>query len=153
MSIKQEVDLLRRIPLFENIDLAKIKLLAFASERICFEQGNELCTQGEIGDAAYVIIDGEADVTVENNGQATVVATLGKNAFVGEISILTDVPRTATVTAKTRVEALRITKELFYRMISEFPQMGLEIMRVLSLRLADTTRDLTEARAKLKAAG
>ncbi len=153
MSIKQEVDLLRRIPLFENIDLAKIKLLAFASERICFEQGNEMCRQGEIGDAAYVIIDGEADVSVENDSGSTVVATLGKNAFVGEISILTDVPRTATVTAKTRVEALRITKELFYRMISEFPQMGLEIMRVLSMRLADTTRDLTEARAKLNAAG
>ena len=90
---------------------------------------------------------------MENDSGSTVVATLGKNAFVGEISILTDVPRTATVTAKTRVEALRITKELFYRMISEFPQMGLEIMRVLSMRLADTTRDLTEARAKLNAAG
>lgn len=153
MSIKEEVDLLRRIPLFENIDLAKIKLLAFASERICFDQGQDLCQQGEIGDAAYVIIDGEADVSVENEGGSTVVATLGKNAFVGEISILTDTPRTATVTAKSRVEALRITKDLFYRMISEFPQMGLEIMRVLSLRLADTTRDLTEARAKLATAG
>lgn len=153
MSIKQEVDLLRRIPLFENIDLAKIKLLAFASERICFEQGHEMCRQGEIGDAAYVIIDGEAEVSVEGDKGSTVVATLGKNAFVGEISILTDVPRTATVTAKTKVEALRITKELFYRMISEFPQMGLEIMRVLSMRLADTTRDLTEARAKLNTVG
>ncbi len=153
MSIKEEVDLLRRIPLFENIDLAKIKLLAFASERVRFDQGQRLCTQGEIGDAAYVIIDGEADVTVDNGDGATVVATLGKNAFVGEISILTDVPRTATVTAKTPVEALLITKELFYRMITEFPQMGLEIMRVLSLRLADTTRALTEARAKLNAAG
>ena len=62
MSIQDEVSVLRRIPLFAHINAQKLKLLAFTSERIVFEAGQTLFLQGEEGDAAYVIIDGRADV-------------------------------------------------------------------------------------------
>ncbi|MSO65114.1 MAG: cyclic nucleotide-binding domain-containing protein [Alphaproteobacteria bacterium] len=145
MSLNDEVELLRTIPLFANIEPSKLKLLAFTSERLTFRKGQNLCTQGEMGDAAFIIIDGEADVLVEVGGKVTPVTRVGKHSVVGEIAILCDVPRTATVQALTDVTVLRISKELFFRLVREFPQMGLAIMRELAQRLERTTSQLTRA--------
>lgn len=145
MSLNEEVELLRKIPLFANLEPSKLKLLAFTSERITYDAGQVLFYQGDMGDAAYIIVDGEAEVKVGTpNGDIT-VATLSRNDFVGEIAILCDVPRTATVQAKTRVVTLRIAKDLFFRLIAEFPQMSVEIMRELASRLEHTTAQLREA--------
>ncbi|MCH8154505.1 MAG: cyclic nucleotide-binding domain-containing protein, partial [Proteobacteria bacterium] len=105
-----------------------------------------LCEQGDIGDAAYIIIEGTADVIVTRD-TPLVVAQVGKNDIVGEIAILVDIPRTATVTATSELTALKITKDLFFRMVTDFPEMGVEIMRVLAQRLEATTADLMKARA------
>ncbi|QPC43618.1 cyclic nucleotide-binding domain-containing protein [Kaustia mangrovi] len=148
-SIKDEVDLLRRIPLFANVEPHRLKLLAFTSERVRFEAGQELFHQGDPGDAAYVIISGSAEVVVDTQDGELAVATLDKNAFVGEIAILCDVPRTATVRAVGQLETLKIMKDHFLRMVAEFPEMAVEIMRVLAQRLSRTTAELTEARNRL----
>jgi CRP-like cAMP-binding protein len=146
VSIEQEVEILRKIPLFANIESAKLKLMCFASERITFKEGQSLCEQGDIGDAAYIIIEGTADVIVIRD-TPLVVAQVGKNDIIGEIAILVDIPRTATVTATSELTALKITKDLFFRMVTDFPEMGVEIMRVLAQRLEATTADLMKARA------
>ena len=65
MSLAQEYELLRRVPFFAEIEPAKLKLLAFMSERVGFDDGKLLCRQGDPGDAAYLIIEGE----VENRGR------------------------------------------------------------------------------------
>lgn len=149
MSIEQEVELLRKIPLFANIDPARLKLMAFASERLTFKAKQELFHQGDVGDAAYILIDGTAEVIVDTDEGPMVVAEVGKNDFVGEIAILCDVPRTATIAAKGEVVALKITKDLFFNMVMDFPEMGVEVMRVLAHRLEQTTAALTEARNAL----
>ena len=149
MSIDQEVDILRKIPLFANIDSAKLKLMCFASRRLTFQVGQSLCTQGEPGDSAYIIIDGNADVVVENKGPL-VVAKMGRNDIIGEIAILCDVPRTASVVATSELTALEITKDLFFRMVTDFPEMGVEVMRVLAHRLEVTTAQLLKAREAAK---
>lgn len=142
MSLDQEVATLKQIPLFANIDNAKLKLMAFASERVSFKPGQTLCRQGDVGDAAYIIIDGRAEVTVDTDEGPYRVAEVSANDIVGEIAILIDVPRTATVTATSPVTTLRITKELFFRMVTDFPEMALEVMRVLAHRLEATTAQL-----------
>ncbi len=58
MSLNEEVELLRKIPLFANIEPAKLKLLAFTSERLRFAANQELCDQGDMGDAGFIIIEG-----------------------------------------------------------------------------------------------
>jgi len=148
VSLNEEVELLRRIPLFAKLDSSKLKLLAFTSERLTFEAGQNLFEQGDMGDAAYIIVDGEADVVVATPSGPIIVATVSRNAIVGEIAILCDVPRTAAVQAKTSLVTLRISKDLFYRMINEFPEMAVEVMRVLASRLEKTTAQLREAMSK-----
>lgn len=150
MSLNEEVDLLRRVPLFAKLEPSKLKLLAFTSERLTFQAGQSLFRQGDMGDAAYVIMDGQADVQVDTPQGPLTVAQLKRDAFVGEIAILCDVPRTATVTATTELVALRIAKELFFRLVTEFPQMAVEIMRVLAQRLEKTTADLRDANNKVR---
>jgi CRP-like cAMP-binding protein len=147
MGLEQEVEILRRIPLFQNIEPSKLKLMAFASERVTFAEGTALFDQGEEGDAAYIVLDGTADVRVTGErGEAITVAQVGANDIVGEIAILCDVPRTASVVATGELTTLKITKELFFRMVHDFPQIGVEVMRVLAHRLETTTRQLRAAR-------
>ncbi|HEX9789438.1 MAG TPA: cyclic nucleotide-binding domain-containing protein [Kiloniellales bacterium] len=145
MSIEQEVEILRKIPLFANIDPAKLKLMCFASERLTFKPGQSLFDQGDSADSAYIIASGTADVIVTTD-KPTVVAKLAQNDIVGEIAILCEVPRTATVTATSELTTLRITKDLFFRMVTDFPEMGVEVMRVLAHRLEQTTAQLTKER-------
>ena len=144
MSLAEEVELLKRIPLFANIEVSKLKLLAFTSERIAYKAGETLFNQDEMGDSAHIIMDGEADIVVNTPSGPLTVATMQKNDFVGEIAILCDVPRTATVKAKTDMITLCINKDLFFRLVTEFPEMAVEIMRVLAQRLEATTKELAQ---------
>ena len=150
MSIEQEVEILRQIPLFANIDTAKLKLMCFASERLTYKNGQTLFHQGDPGDSAYIVLDGEAEVIAETPAGPVSVAMLGRNDIIGEIAILCDVPRTASVKAAGELVTLKITKDLFFRMVTDFPEMGLEIMRVLAHRLEHTTAQLSAARSGQK---
>ncbi len=147
MGLNEEVELLRNIPLFANIAPSKLKLLAFTSERISYDADQVLFSQGEIGDAAFIIIDGEADITIDTPQGPITVATVGRNDIIGEIAILCDVPRTASVRAKDKLETLVISKDLFFRLIMEFPQIAVEIMRELAQRLNRANEKLREALA------
>ena len=101
MSLNEEVELLRQIPMFQKVEQSKLKLLAFTSERLTFPAGEMVCEQGEPGDSMYVIVQGDADVIVNLPNGPLTVAQLHKNSFFGEIAILCDIPRTATIKAKT----------------------------------------------------
>jgi CRP-like cAMP-binding protein len=150
MSLLQEYELLRRVPFFAEIEPARLKLLAFMSERVGFDPGKTLCRQGDPADAAFLIIDGEADVILEGKDGPITVATLGPNDTVGEMGILGDVPRNATVKAKTRLVALRIAKDPFMRMVREFPTMAVSIMRELAHRLDMNNHLLRDALSEVR---
>jgi CRP/FNR family transcriptional regulator, cyclic AMP receptor protein len=150
MSLKEEYELLRRVPYFAEIEPAKLKLLAFMSERVAFDPGMRLFRQGDPGDAAYLIISGEAEVTRETPSGPVLLATLGANEIVGDMAILGDVPRNATVSAKTRLVTLRISKEPFMRMVREFPSMAVAMMQELAGRLAATNDQLGATVAELR---
>lgn len=148
MTLEEDVELLSNIPLFAKIEPSKLKLLAFTSQRLTFNAGDSLFKQGDDGDALYVIIEGEADVLVDTPGGQITVATMGKHDFVGDIAVLCDVPRTATVTATSKLTTMRITKDLFFQLVCQFPQIAVEIMRELAHRLDVTTRRLQDVVSK-----
>lgn len=149
MSLDTDTAALRKIPLFRGVDDQKLRLLAFLSERIRFEEGEALVEEGDFGDTAYIILEGRADVVIATPGGEQRVASVGENDFVGEIAILIDVPRTATVRATAPLVALSISKEHFFKLISNFPDMAVEVMRALAHRLERTTREFGRVRAKI----
>ena len=149
MSLAEEVDVLRQIALFERMEPAKLKLLAMTSDRVTFRPGGTMMRQGDDGDAAYVVITGEANVLVNTPSGPLKVAELGAGQIVGEIAILVDIPRTATVEAQDELVALKISKDNFLRLLNSSSQVGIEIIRVLASRLENTTNQLREAIAKI----
>jgi CRP-like cAMP-binding protein len=135
MSILDDVETLKRTPLFAKVEPAKLKLIAFAAERTQIRKGEEMFHQGDLADAAYIILEGRADVVIDTPAGPLKVAEVGSSEVVGDIGILCDVPRTATIVATENLTTLRITKDLFFRMVSDFPTISIEVMRVLAQRL------------------
>jgi CRP-like cAMP-binding protein len=146
-----EVELLRRVPLFAGIEPAKLKLLAYTSDVVTYHSGQVLFRKGDVGDAAYVIIKGDAEVTITTDSGDVPIAQLKDGDFLGEIAILCDTPRTATVMAKSDLKTLRIRKEPFFELLRQFPEMAIEMTRLMAERLTRTTNELVEAQRKLAA--
>jgi CRP/FNR family transcriptional regulator, cyclic AMP receptor protein len=144
MSLKQEFDALRRVPMFAEIEPAKLKLLAFMCERVGFDPGDRLMKQGDLADAAYLIIDGHAEVILETPNGPLIVATVGVNEIVGVLGVLGNAPRAVTVRAKNRLIALRIPKEPFMRMVREFPTIAVSIIQDLARRLSRPNGNCSE---------
>lgn len=150
MKINRETEILAASPLFRGVDQAQLKLLALMAEARTFHDGEALMTQGGEGDAAFVLLEGNAEVLIGIGGRDTPVAELGQNDIVGEMALLTDSPRTATVRARGTVHALRIDRPLLMRLLTEFPGMSLELLRVMTARLERTTQELARTRAELE---
>jgi len=148
MSIEQEVELIRRIPIFQRIQPAMQKLLCFGSERLTYDAGQPLVKVGDAADAAYVIIEGTVEVSVESPKGPLVISTSGANEIIGEIGIFGDVPRTATAVARTRVEALRISRDVFVNVIRGNPDAAIALVKILADRLAKTTAQLRRIAAE-----
>jgi CRP-like cAMP-binding protein len=152
MSLEQEVELIRRFPIFSKIAPAKQKLLCFSSERLTYSAGQEIFRAGAVGDACYVVIDGTIEISVDVPQKGSlVIGSMGSNEIMGEIAIFGHVPRTATATAKTRVEVLRISADLFRSVIRENPDAAIELIRILAARLANTTAHLSRLSSQVAA--
>ena len=95
----------------------------------------------------YVILGGVADVLIDTPTGPLRVAQLKRNGFFGETAILCDAPRNATIRASEALLTLRISKDMFYRLVTEFPTMAVEMMRELALRVEDANQKLREATA------
>jgi len=122
MTLDTEVQSLRQVPMFRDIDAARLKLLAFTSERVSFAAGQRLFSQGDAGDAAYVILEGRANVSIESASGPLNIAQLGRNDLIGEMAVLADTPRSATITAEGELTALRIDRRVLLELLSQFPQ-------------------------------
>ena len=107
----EDLALLRRTSLFEPLPPSALERLARNSVPVVVSAGTVVIREGDVGDRVYVIADGHADVTTSG----THVARLGPGDHVGEIALLRDVPRTATVTASSRVRLLSLERDVFLR--------------------------------------
>ena len=147
MSLEQEVELIRQFPIFSKIQPAMQKLLCFSAERLAFAAGQVMFNAGDAADAAYIIIEGSVEISVPTPSGPIVVNTLGHNELLGEIAIFGDVPRTATAKALSKLDTLKISKELFIKVVRENPDAAIELIKILASRLANTTSQLTRTRS------
>lgn len=134
-----KVEALRRATLFEGLSRKQLGELARATEDVDLAAGKIMCREGRRGQEFFVIMEGEAEVT--KNGKH--VATCGPGEFLGEIALIEDVPRTATVTAKTPIRFFVITRQSFLRLLDEQPGVERKILRALARRLIPVADDPT----------
>jgi CRP-like cAMP-binding protein len=136
-----KVQALRRAPLFEDLSRKELVQLARASEDFEVAPGRVLCTEGEVGQEFFVIVDGKVEVT--RKGQR--VAMRGGGEFVGEIALLEETPRTATVTAKTPLRLFVLTRKDFRHLVNENPSVERKVLRALARRVVELSGDPTLA--------
>jgi MFS family permease len=127
-----ELALLRGLPLFRPLAPATIDQLASDLIALRAAPGDQIVREGERGDRFYVIGKGEVEVTAD----ARPVATLRDGDYFGEIALLRDVPRTATVTAKTDVELYALERDEFLSAVTGHPESAEAADAVIAARLA-----------------
>ncbi len=149
MSLNKAVEAMQQTPIFAGIDPKRLRLLAFMSESLTYRAGELLFDQGDEGDSAFVVIEGSASVLINIAGEKKEVAVIGSKQIFGEMAVLCDIPRTAAIGAKTDLEVLRIDRDAFLKLLSEFPEVSLQVMRFLAARLEATTKDLGAAQAEI----
>jgi CRP/FNR family cyclic AMP-dependent transcriptional regulator len=136
-----KVQALRRAPLFEDLSRKELVQLARASEDLEVAPGKVLCNEGEVGQEFFVIIDGKVEVTRKGKR----VAMRGGGEFVGEIALLEETPRTATVTAKTPLRLFVLTRKDFRHLVNENPSVERKVLRALARRVVKLSGDPTLA--------
>ncbi|MFK8252328.1 cyclic nucleotide-binding domain-containing protein [Ancylobacter terrae] len=134
---REELRALRAVPLFAEVDIAHLKLLAFTSDRQVFAPGEVLFRQGDNSDSTYILVSGAADIIIDTPNGPLKVSSVGANGIVGEMGIITGDPRSATVKATEEVVALHVRKDVFLALMTEFPQMGLAVTRLMVRRLQE----------------
>ena len=127
-------DLLRTVPLFSRCTRREIAELAGECDELSVPEGTKLTREGARGREFMVIVDGAANVT--KNGRS--VNRLGPGDFLGEIALLADVPRTATVTTEAPTLLLVLTDRGFDRVAKRIPTVRTRLLTVLAERLAAT---------------
>ena len=150
MDINKESDLLRNVPMFAKLDPSKLKLLAFTSQCLSFDDGEVLFREGDRADAAYVIMSGEVEILADTGGTQFIAGTLEKNQLFGELAVLTKEPRSATLRAKGELLALRIGEDIFLKLLAENPEVALDVMRQLSEKLVLSHHQVEELRGELE---
>ena len=132
---------LKRAPLFEGLSRKELVLLARVTEDLEVPPGQVLCREGETGQEFFVIVEGKTDVTSKGKR----VATRGDGDFVGEIALLEDTKRTATVTAQTPLRLFVLTRQDFRRLVSENRSIERKVMQALARRVVELSADPTLA--------
>ena len=138
MDLAEETDLLRKIPMFAKMETSKLKLLAFASEIVSFRDGDIVFNSGDSAEFAYVIMNGAVDVVTETDDGPMISVTLKQNQLIGELGLLNNTPRIATLVANGNLQAMKITAEMFFRILRENTEVALDVIRMLSDKLTQT---------------
>lgn len=104
--------------------------------------GELIFREGELGTEMYIIQEGKVEITKELNGKDQLLATLMQGDFFGEMSILEDLPRTATARCATECRLLQVNGSTFDQMLRKNPEIAVRMLRKLSRRLRDTDKML-----------
>ena len=129
-------------PTFARFDRAALLAIAGQCGYATYPEGAVVMREGDRGTFALIIIDGEVEVFVGLPGGEVQIATIGRNRIIGELAAFNDMPRTATVVARTPLVVVRIEQDSLTRISADYPAIGIAIIRELSGRLASTSRSL-----------
>ncbi len=126
-----KIEALKRSPLFESLTRKQLELIARLTDDLEVETGRTLTREGDRGREFFAILEGEAEVTRDGKR----IATLGPGDFFGEIALLENVPRTATVTATTPLRFFVVSRHAFEQLIGDFPDVERKMLSTLARRL------------------
>ena len=143
MSQEQNIAFLRRVPLFSGLTEQLIERLAAGSVRRNFPRGRVIVTEGEPSQSLYILLSGRAKVQrSDTEGKEVILAVIGPGECFGEMSLIDDSPRSASVITIDTSDFMAINKESFKSMMLSSPEMSLRIMAGLVRRLREADKKI-----------
>jgi CRP/FNR family transcriptional regulator, cyclic AMP receptor protein len=129
-----KLELLSRVPLFQGLRTRELQRIAAIADELELPAGRTLTAEGEPGREFVVLVDGSAEVRREGR----TINELRGGDFLGEIALVSETPRTATVTTTTPARILVLTPRDFRTLMRELPTMRARVLATAALRLAST---------------
>jgi CRP/FNR family transcriptional regulator, cyclic AMP receptor protein len=138
MAREDYLNHLAAVPLFSGCTTRELRDIAKATVELTLEQDKQFVTQGDVGREAFIIVEGNADVS--RGGQP--IARLGPGDCVGELALLDHGPRTATVTAATPLTVLVLGPREFSGLLDEVPTLNHKILAALAGRVRELDSEI-----------
>lgn len=131
----ERVRFLAKVPLFEGLKERQLERLGGRFVQRAYKTGQDIVTQGKGGAGLFIIVSGAAEaIRVRTDGSKTVVNTFGPTDFFGELALLDDEPRTASVVPTEDTECLVLSQWEFFGALREDAEMGIEILQEIARR-------------------
>jgi len=145
MTIEDDIAFLQRVPALSILGRDALRILAIGSENRYVHEGVALFSEGEDADSAYVVQEGSFDLT-GNNGASAVV---GPGALIGELALVTDMKRPTSAVAREPSSVVRITRQLFMKMLESDPEAAVRMRDAIATRVNQTAAEFSRVRSIL----
>lgn len=143
MGHEENKAFLRRVPLFSGLNPSQLELLTSGSARRSYPRGRTIVSEGEPSQSMYILLAGRAKVQrSDSEGKEVILAVLGSGEFFGEMSLIDDAPRSASVVTLESCEFMAVSKEAFKAMLQQSPEVSMALMRGLVRRLREADQKI-----------
>ena len=134
-AVAGNTDFLKRVSWFQDLDSKSLEAISNAAVEQSYQPGQLIMRQGDTGVGAFIIRSGKVEVVQERDGKETKLATLGPGDVVGEMALLDEFPRSASVRAVEPTTALGIQRWHFRGILESHPQLALALLPILTRRI------------------
>lgn len=143
MALEENKAFLRRVPLLYSLNEQQIESLAAGSVRRNYPKGRTIVSEGEPSQSLYILLSGRAKVQRSDlEGKEVILAVLGSGDFFGEMSMIDDAPRSASVITLESCDFMSIARDSFKAMLAQSNEMCMAVMRGLVRRLRDADQKI-----------
>jgi len=135
MTLEADIACLGRLPLFKSLPPPRLKLVALMGEKLSFEAGTQIASEGEKPGGVYVVLQGEVEISHERPDGQGPRLQLNSGSLIGDVPLLSGQSYVGAITAKSAVSALLLPKDLFFELLETIPDFSLALTRDLASRL------------------
>jgi len=142
MTIESNYKLLRKLELFESLGSSELKRMILLSHHYQLQPGEILFNEGEHTHSVFGILTGEFSVFLPSDGKEILLDTPSCGSLVGEMSVISGEPRSASMRAETSSEVIEIDSDLFLETLTGNPEVARKMMQLLAARLINANKML-----------
>ncbi|MCR9238200.1 MAG: cyclic nucleotide-binding domain-containing protein [Alphaproteobacteria bacterium] len=150
MTIERDIEALRQVMMFSELNSEQLRLLAFSAESVKLAPKEILFQEGDVAGSGFVVTEGEIQLLQRSDGRSVSVGRLGQGSVVNELALISETLRPATAIATQASEVIKIRRSLFGRFINEYPDIAVRLEQSLRGRLQETIGQLKRAQRSLK---
>ena len=150
MALDDDIRVLSRVGLFNELADEHLRLLAFGAENMQFGEGRDIYRQDMLADCAYVIASGEVDLYRTIGKGRQLLKTVGAGALLGELALIAPTRRKTGAMAKTDVLTIRLNQSLFRRILVEYPEVAAKIHQRLTSQFTEMVDDLARLKPRFE---